>query len=59
MGDSQDTKEMIYTNPEKTQYFMKGKYGDTVSGTVTVKYQTIKFARLEASNVVRARLDTS
>lgn len=50
---------MIYTNTEKTQYFMKGKYGDTVSGTATVNYQTIKFARLEASNVVRARLDTS
>lgn len=49
---------MIYTNTEKTQYFMKGKYGDTVSGTNTVNYQTIKFTRLEASNVVRVLPDT-
>lgn len=40
---------MIYTNTEKTQYFMKGKYGDTVSGTNTVNYQTIKLSRLEES----------
>ena len=50
---------MIYTNTEKTQYFMKGKYGDTVSGTATVNYQAIKSARLETSSVVRARPDTS